>query len=119
MVILTPQFADLTVRPRYPGEGEPLPHGDPPIPVMGHLPRPLGRSVPRMADWIDVCPLDDIQFRELYKLAKATPPAERMREMITTFRHVQSQRRVDNPKPNRFGIGPGTAGDIVSVLQIW
>jgi hypothetical protein len=32
VVVLTPQFADLTVRPRYPGEGEPLPHGDPPYP---------------------------------------------------------------------------------------
>jgi hypothetical protein len=60
LVIPTPQFADLTVRPRYPGEGEPLPHGDPPIPVTGCLPRPLGRSVPRRAEWYDVCPLDDI-----------------------------------------------------------
>jgi hypothetical protein len=39
--------------------------------------------------------------------------------MITTFRCIQAQRHVDNPKPDRFGIGPGTAGDIVSVLQIW
>jgi hypothetical protein len=85
VVIPTPQFADLTVRPRYPGEGEPLPHGDPPIPVMGRLPRLLGRSVPRMAEWFDVCPLDDIQFQELHELAKLTPPAERTREMITTF----------------------------------
>jgi hypothetical protein len=44
VVVPTPQFADLTVRPRY--LGEPLPHGDPPIPVTGRLPRPLGRSVP-------------------------------------------------------------------------
>jgi hypothetical protein len=33
VVIPTPQFTDLTVGPRYPGEGEPLPHGDSPIPV--------------------------------------------------------------------------------------
>ena len=32
VVIPTPQFADLTVHPRYPGEGEPLPHGDPQYP---------------------------------------------------------------------------------------
>jgi hypothetical protein len=32
MVIPTPQFTDLQVRPRYLGEGEPLPHGDPPYP---------------------------------------------------------------------------------------
>jgi hypothetical protein len=30
VVIPTPQFVDLMVLPRYPGEGEPLPHGDPP-----------------------------------------------------------------------------------------
>jgi hypothetical protein len=45
VVIPTPQFAELTVRTRYPGEGEPLPHGDPPITVTGCLPRPLGRTV--------------------------------------------------------------------------
>jgi hypothetical protein len=39
--------------------------------------------------------------------------------MNTTFRHVQSQRRVDNPKPDRFGIGASTAGDIVTVLRGW
>jgi hypothetical protein len=60
VVIPTPQLADLTARRRYLGEGEPLLHGDPPIPVTGCLPRPLGRSVPRTAEWVDVCPLSDI-----------------------------------------------------------
>jgi hypothetical protein len=46
VVIPTPQFADLTVRPRYPGEGEPLLHGDSPIPVMRHLPCLLGCLAP-------------------------------------------------------------------------
>jgi hypothetical protein len=85
MVIPTPQFVELPLRTKYPGEREPLPHGDPPIPVMGHLPRPLGHSVPRTADWVDICPLEDIHFKELHELAKLTPPAECMREMITTF----------------------------------
>jgi hypothetical protein len=44
-----------------------------------------------MAEWYDVCLLDDIQFQELHELAKVTPAAERMREMIATFRHVQAQ----------------------------
>jgi hypothetical protein len=93
MVIPTPQFADLTVRPSYPGEGEPLPHGDPPIPVTGYLPCPLGRSVPRTAEWFKVCPIEDIRFKELHELMKITPPAERTREMNTTFQHVQAQTR--------------------------
>ena len=119
VVIPTLQFVDLTVHAKYPGEGEPLPHRDPPITVTGHLPRPLGRTAPRMAEWIDVCPIEDPRFQELYELAKLTPPAERTREMITTFRHVNAQRRVDNPKPDRFGIRAGTAGDIVTILRAW
>jgi hypothetical protein len=119
VVIPTPQFADLTARTKYLREGEPLPHGDPPIPMTGHLRRPLGRSVPRTASWVDVCPIDDIQFIELHELAKVTPPTERTREMITTFRCVQAQRRIDNPKPKQFGIPPSTPGGIVPVLQSW
>ena len=119
MVTPTPQFADLTVRTKYPGEGEPLPHGDSPIPVTGRLPRPLGYTTPRIAQWVDVCPLEDERFITLHELAKNTPPAERTREMNITFRRVQAQRRVDNPKPDRFGIGVGTAGDIVTILRGW
>jgi hypothetical protein len=119
VVIPTPQFVELPLRTKYLGEGEPLPHGDPPIPVTGCLPRPLGRSVPQTAKWVDVCPLDDIQFVEFYELAKRTPPAERTREMITTFQRVQAQQRIDNPKPKQFGIHPSTPGDIVPVLQSW
>jgi ribosomal protein L28 len=50
VVIPTPHFAELPVCPRYQGEGEPLPHGDPPIPVTGCLPRPLGGLAPQMAE---------------------------------------------------------------------
>jgi hypothetical protein len=107
----------IPVRTRYPGEGEPLPHGDPPIPETGRLPRPLGRSVPRMAGWVDVCPITDIQFVKLYERAKVTPAAERMREMITAFRRVHAQRRIDNPKSNRFGIHERTPADMVTVLR--
>jgi hypothetical protein len=84
---------------------------------MGCFPRPLGRSVPRNAGWYDVCPLKDIHFRELHKLVKLTPPAERTWEMNITFWHVQ--RCIDNPKPDWFGVGPGTAGNIVTVLHGW
>jgi hypothetical protein len=90
VVIPTPEFVELPLRTKYPGEGELLPHGDPPIPVTGHPPRPLGRSVPRTAEWVDVCPLDDIQFVELHELAKRTPPDEHTGEMITTFRRIQA-----------------------------
>jgi hypothetical protein len=87
--------------------------------VTGRLPRPLGHSVPRTASWLDVCPIDEIQFIELHKLAKVTPPAERTREMITTFQRDQAQQRIDNPKPKQFGIHHSTPGDIVPVLKSW
>jgi hypothetical protein len=86
---------------------------------MGCLPLRLGHSVPRNAEWYDLCPLDDTRFKELHELAKVTPPAGRMWEMNITFRHVQAQQHVDNPKPEWFGVGPGTAGDIVTVPQGW
>jgi hypothetical protein len=111
MVIPSPQFVELPLCTRYPGEGEPLPHGDPPIPMTGHLPRPLGRSVPQMANWVDVCPLDDIHFLELHELAKRTPPAECTLEMILPS--DASKHSDASTIPNRFGLGsvpapPGT-----------
>jgi hypothetical protein len=119
MVILTPQFVELPLHTKYKGKGEPLLHGDPPIPVTRCLPRPLGCSVPINAKWYNVCPLEDICFKELQELVKMTPPAEHMWEMNITFRHVQAQRCIDNPRQDWFGVGPGTAGDIVTVLHGW
>jgi hypothetical protein len=75
--------------------------------------------VPRIAGWVDICPLDDIQFIELHELTKNTPPAECTWEMNITFRRVQAQRRVDKPKPDWFGISAGTAGDIITILLGW
>jgi hypothetical protein len=72
-----------------------------------------------MAEWVDICPLEDIRFKELYELAKLTPPAECTQEMNITFRHIQAQQHVDNPKPDWFGICAGTAGAIVTVLLGW
>jgi hypothetical protein len=77
MVMPTPQCVELPLCPKYPREGEPLPHRDPPIPMTGHLPCSLGRSVLRTADWVDECPLEDIHFKELHELTKLTPPTER------------------------------------------
>jgi hypothetical protein len=48
---------------------------DPPIPVTGHLPHPLGPSVLRNTEWYDMCPLENICFKELYELMKTTSPA--------------------------------------------
>jgi hypothetical protein len=108
MVIPTPQFLEIPLHPKYKGKGEPLLHRDPPIPVTGNLPQPLGHSVSRNAEWYDICPREDIHFRELHELAKMTPPADRTWEMNITFQHVQAQQHIDNPKLDWFGVSPGT-----------
>jgi hypothetical protein len=46
IVMPAPQYMELPLHAKYRGEGELLLHGDPPIPMTGHLPRPLGHSVP-------------------------------------------------------------------------
>jgi hypothetical protein len=45
MVIPTPQFVELPLHTKYKGEGELLPHGDPPIPMMRCLPHCRGMTV--------------------------------------------------------------------------
>jgi hypothetical protein len=77
MVIPTPQYVELPLYAKYREEGEPLPHGGPPIPVTGHQPHPLGHLVQGTPSGITcvMCPLEDIHFKELYELAKTTPPA--------------------------------------------
>jgi hypothetical protein len=119
MVVLTPQYVELPLYTKYRGEGELLPHRDPPIHMMVHLPHPLGRSVPRNAEWYDMFPLEYIQFKELYELTKMMSPAARMRQMNVAFQCAQAQQCVDNPKPDWFGVGPGTSQDIIEVLQGW
>jgi hypothetical protein len=75
--------------------------------------------VPRNAKWYNICPQEDIHFRELHERTKMTPPAECMWEMNITFQRIQAQRHIDNPKPDWFGVSPGTAGNIVMVLHGW
>jgi hypothetical protein len=86
--------------------------------MMGCLPHLLGCLVPINTEWYGVCPLEDIHCKELHELAKSMPPATHMREMNVTF-CVLEQRHIKNPKPDWFGVSPGSAGDIVTVLQGW
>jgi hypothetical protein len=39
--------------------------------------------------------------------------------MNVAFQCIQAQQHIDNPKADCFGVGPGTAQDIVEVLQGW
>ena len=46
---------------------------DPPIPVTGQLPRPIGKAQPVNQDWFDVCDLQSSNFLALVKEARRTP----------------------------------------------
>ena len=57
-----------------PGIGEPLTAGDPPLSQTGQLPRPLGRTSLRKAQWFDLCPMTDPFFKETVKVVKEITP---------------------------------------------
>ena len=45
---------------------------DPPIPVMGQLPQPVGKAQPVNQDWFDVCDLQSSNFLTLVKEVRCT-----------------------------------------------
>jgi hypothetical protein len=85
MVILTPQCMELPLYPKYKGEGEPLPPTWGPTHtrdrVSARANRPLSSKKCRVVQY-EMCSLEDISFKELHELTKATPPAERTREIV-------------------------------------
>ena len=62
----------------YLGQGNCLPYREPPISIMGCLPQPVGTMWAPIAQWYDVCPLDNQRFKHLIAHAKETPPSECM-----------------------------------------
>ena len=64
-----------------PGIGEPLTAGDPPLSQTGQLPRPLGRTSLREAQWFNLCPMTDPFFKEMVEVVKEIAPTWRMQDM--------------------------------------
>ena len=63
------------------GIGEPLTAGDPPLSQTRQLPRPLGRTSLRKAQWFDLCPMTDPFFKETVEVMKEIAPAWRTWDM--------------------------------------
>ena len=61
---------------------------DPPIPVTGQLPWPIGKAYPVNQDWFDVCDLQSSNFLALIKEARHTPCDQLTLPMRTALRHV-------------------------------
>ena len=64
-----------------PGIGKPLTAGDPPLSQTRQLPRPLGRTSLKKAQWFDLCPTTDPFFKEMVKVVKEIAPTWRTRDM--------------------------------------
>ena len=59
-----------------PGIGEPLTAGDPPLSQTRQLPRPLGQTSLRKAQWFDLCPMTNLFFKEMVEVMKEITPAD-------------------------------------------
>ena len=60
---------------------EPLTAGDPPLSQTGQLPRPLGQTSLRKAQWFDLCPMTDPFFKETFEVVKEITPMWHMWDM--------------------------------------
>ena len=90
---------------------------DPPIPVMGQLPRPLGKAQPVNQDWFDVCDLQSSNFLALIKEARHT-----LHDQLTLPMHAALQCITDHSwahKARLITILPTTPVDTQPLLRGW
>ena len=90
---------------------------DPPIPVTGQLPRPIGKAQPVNQDWFDVCDLQSSNFLTLVKEARRTPCDQLTHPMRAALRHVASSSRAN--KVSLITILPTTLVDTQPLLRGW
>ena len=90
---------------------------DPPIPVTGQLPRPIGKAYPVNQDWFDVCDLQSSNFLALVKEARRTPRDQLMLPMHATLRHVTNHSCTH--KARLITILPTTLVDTQPLLRGW
>ena len=64
-----------------PGIREPLTAGDPPLSQTRQLPRQLGQTSLRKAQWFDLCPMTDLFFKETVEVMKEIAPTWSMWDM--------------------------------------
>ena len=90
---------------------------DPPIPVTGQLPRPIGKAYLVNQDWFDVCDLQSSNILTLVKEARHTP-----HDQLTLPMHAALWRVTDHScahKVRLITILPTTPVDTQPLLQGW
>ena len=88
-----------------------------PIPVMGQLPRPIGKAQPVNQDWFDVCNLQSSNFFALVKEVRHTLRDQLTHPMRTTLRRIASSSRANNV--SLITILPTTPVDTQPLLRGW
>ena len=100
-----------------PGIGEPLTVGDPPPSQTRQLPRPLGQTSLRKAQWFDLCPMMDPFFKETVEVVKEIAPAWRTQDMHAIMRRLHEAYQ--SKKPPCFTIREDTPNNMQSMLHAW
>ena len=90
---------------------------DPPIPITGQLPWPIGKAQPVNQDWFDVCDLQSSNFLVLVKEARHT-----LRDQLTHPIHAALRRATQHSWATNVSlimILPSTPVDTQPMLRSW
>jgi hypothetical protein len=90
---------------------------DPPQTITGHLPRPLGKSVPIKADWYNICDTDTPEFVKLHKQALSTAFKEHTVSMRVAICRMATQACSSNV--SLITVLPTTPVDTLELIKGW
>jgi hypothetical protein len=88
----------------------------PPQTITGHLPRPLGKSIPIKADWY-ICNTDILEFVKLHKQALSTVFKEHTAPMRVSIHRMTTQAHSSNV--SLITILPTTPVDTLELIKGW
>ena len=90
---------------------------DPPIPVTGQLPQPIGKAQPVSQDWFDICNMQSSNFLALVKEARRT-----LRDQLTHLMHAALRCVTQHSQATNVSlitILPSTPVDTQPMLRGW
>ena len=95
--------------------------GDPPISVIGMLPRPLGKTQASGNMWQHTCSLDSPEIKDTLLIARAKKGSEHTPEehmiLLYALKHKKAQAHASKPAP--FMIPGGIMKELTSMMQTW
>ena len=97
--------------------GSHIVRANPPIPVTGQLPWPIGKAQPVNQDWFDVCDLQSSNFLTLVKEVKCTLRDQLTHPMRATLQRITQHSQAINV--SLITILPSTPVDTQPMLRSW